>query len=131
MKMSRQNCMHDRLSYYYNWTPVFENSSAFRAVIREFLDNGASRFVIGDKITLRLVEEPEKITFLHQICQEMEVDFCSVHGMAGPNFELNIPDAEMRACVLNNACFMISCFDLVLTVCILRNVSYQFRISFL
>ena len=40
----------NRLSYYYNWTPVFGNPAAFRAVIREFLDNGANRFVINDKI---------------------------------------------------------------------------------
>ena len=94
--MSRQNSMHDRLSYYYDWTPVFADPAAFRAVIREFLDNGVSRFVIDDKILYQMVLDPEKIAFLHQICKEMEVDFCSVHGMAGPKFELNIPDAEMR-----------------------------------
>ena len=33
--------------------------------------------------------------------------------MLDPDFILHIPDAEMRSCVLNNARFMISCFDFV------------------
>jgi len=86
----------NRLSYYYDWTPVFDNPAAFRAVIREFLDNGANRFVIDDKVLYQMVLDPEKIAYLHQICKEMAVEFCSIHGMAGSNFELNIPEAEKR-----------------------------------
>ena len=99
--MSKQSNMHDRLSYYYNWAPLADDQAAFRSLVREFLDNGANRFVIGDKLLIRLLGEPDKITFLHQVCQEMGVNFCSVHGMAGPSFELNIPDAEMRKTMIS------------------------------
>ena len=94
--MSRNISRHDRLSYYYDWTSVSDDPAAFRAVIREFLDNGVCRFVIDDKLLIQMLNDPEKITFLHQLCKEMEVQFCSVHGMAGPDYELTIPEGEKR-----------------------------------
>ena len=94
--MNENPHLHGRLSYCYNWAPIFDDPEAFRARLREFIDNGARRFVITIGMIGRMIREPEKVKFLHQVCEEMEVEFCSVHGMDGNDFDLNIPTPERR-----------------------------------
>ena len=88
--------LHDRLSFNYPWTNVIDDPSAFRAAVREFLDNGVRRFVIGSGFIKQLIQSPEKAEFLHKVCREMNVEFCSVHGMDGNDYDLNIPVPERR-----------------------------------
>ena len=87
---------HDRLSYCYDWSPYFDNPKAFRAAVREFIDNGARRFVITISLIGRMIHDPDLVKFLHQVCKEMDVEFCSVHAMDGKNYDLDIPDQERR-----------------------------------
>jgi len=94
--MSAKTQLHGRLSYCYDWATIFDDPAAFRARLREFIDNGARRFVITIGMIRRMIGEPEKVQFLHQVCDEMEVEFCSVHGMDGKDFDLNIPTPERR-----------------------------------
>ncbi len=95
--MSTQGNLHDRLSYCYNWSVLAEDPEAFRSRVREFIDNGARRFVIPDGLLLKMVRDPEKKKFLHQVCDELDVEFSSVHGMDGNDFDLNIPTPERRS----------------------------------
>ena len=44
--MSAKTQLHGRLSYCYDWATIFDDPAAFRARLREFIDNGARRFVI-------------------------------------------------------------------------------------
>ena len=91
-----QNNYHDRLSYCYDWYPCLDAPKAFRAAVREFIDNGARRFVITISLIGRMIHDPELVKFLHQVCKEMDVEFCSVHAMDGKNYDLDIPDQERR-----------------------------------
>lgn len=88
--------LHDRLSFLYIWEQLADSPSAFRAAIREFLDNGARRFVISDGLLKQMVNDPEKVDFLHHVCKEMDVEFCSVHGLFGVDYDLNIAVPERR-----------------------------------
>jgi len=88
--------LHERLSFNYTWGKLVENPPAFRTAVREFLDNGARRFVITDDLIKMMIGDPEKVHFLHRICKEMDVEFCSVHGLFGNDFDLNIPVPERR-----------------------------------
>ena len=88
--------LHDRLSFNYPWAGLSDNPAAFRAAVREFLDNGVRRFVINSEFIGQLILSPEKVNFLHSVCREMDVEFCSVHGMDGDDFDLNIPVPERR-----------------------------------
>ena len=93
--MNQKN-YHDRLSYCYDWSPYYDNPKAFRAAVREFIDNGARRFVITISLIGRMIHDPDLVKFLHQVCKEMDVEFCSVHAMDGKNYDLDIPDQERR-----------------------------------
>ena len=93
---------HDRLSFNYGWANLCEQPAAFRSAVREFLDNGVRRFVINDSLIRKMVENPEKAEFLHQVCKEMEVEFCSVHAMDGNNYDLNIPTEERRPAMIRD-----------------------------
>ena len=88
--------LHDRLSYNYPWATLSDDPQTFRTVVREFLDNGVRRFVINHSFTEQLIRSREKVDFLHKVCKEMEVEFCSVHGMVGDDYDLNIPVPERR-----------------------------------
>ena len=88
--------MHDRLSFYYDWASLSGTPEAFRAAVREFIDNGVRRFVITAELLRQMIRDPEKVKFLHRVCRELEVEFPSVHGMFGDDFDLNIPTAERR-----------------------------------
>ena len=94
--MNGKNHLHGRLSYCYGWAPVFDDPNAFRARLREFIDNGARRFVITIEMITRMIREPEKVKFLHQVCDDMGVEFSSVHAMCGKGFDLNTPDQDRR-----------------------------------
>lgn len=94
--MNPNSDLHNRLSFFYNWAELSDNPAAFRSAVREFLDNGVRRFVITDGLLLQMVRNPEKVAFLHRVCKEMDVEFCSVHGMDGDDFDLNIPTPERR-----------------------------------
>lgn len=94
--MNEKSNLHDRLSFYYNWAALSDNPAAFRAAVREFLDNGVRRFVITDGLILQMIRDPKKTAFLHQVCKDLDVEFCSVHGMDGNDFDLDIPTAERR-----------------------------------
>ena len=91
-----ESCMHDRLSFYYDWASLSGTPEAFRAAVREFIDNGVRRFVITEGLLLQMIRDPGKAGFLHRVCRELEVEFPSVHGMYGDDFDLNIPTAERR-----------------------------------
>ncbi len=88
--------LHDRLSFNYPWSTLSDDPQAFRAAVREFLDNGVRRFVIDHLFTEQLIRSREKVGFLRKVCKEMEVEFCSVHGMCGDDYDLNIPVPERR-----------------------------------
>lgn len=91
---------HDRLSFNYNWSSLSDDPAAFRSRVREFIDNGARRFVIPDGLLRKMVADPERVAFLHRVCRELEVDFCSVHGLCGNDFDLNIPTPERREAMI-------------------------------
>ena len=61
-----ESCMHDRLSFYYDWASLSGTPEAFRAAVREFIDNGVRRFVIDAWLLLQMVRDPEKAGFLHR-----------------------------------------------------------------
>ena len=86
--------MKRQLFYNYDWASL--DHAALRAVIREFLDNGADHFVISDSYLARLLREPDEVKFLHDVCREMQVSFAAVHGLDGNDFDLDIPTAERR-----------------------------------
>ena len=88
--------LHDRLSFNYIWETLLDNPTAFRAAVREFLDNGARRFVIPDALIKQMIRDPEKVDFLHHVCREMDVEFCSVHGLFGVDYDLHIAVPERR-----------------------------------
>ena len=91
-----KNDYHDRLSFNYGWPGLLEQPDRFRAAVREFLDNGVRRFVINSGLLKQMVESQEKADFLHQICKEMDVEFCSVHALDGNDYDLDIPTPERR-----------------------------------
>ena len=83
------------LHYYYSyWSELPEKM--FRAVVREFLDNGADKFVITCPLLQEMLENREREEFLHRVCREMHVQFSAVHAPYGKEYDLNIPGAECR-----------------------------------
>ena len=92
----REITLHDRLSFNYPWTTLSDDPQAFRAAVREFLDNGVRRFVIDHIFTEQLIRSREKVDLLRKVCKEMEVEFCSVHGMFGDDYDLDIPVLQRR-----------------------------------
>ena len=92
----KETILHDRLSFNYPWSTLSDDPQAFRAAVREFLDNGVRRFVIDPCFTEQLIRSREKVDFLRKVCKEMEVEFCSVHGMFGDDYDLDIPVPERR-----------------------------------
>ncbi len=92
----REITLHDRLSFNYPWTTLSDDPQAFRAAVREFLDNGVRRFVIDPCFTEQLIRSREKVDFLRKVCKKMEVEFCSVHGMFGDDYDLDIPVLQRR-----------------------------------
>ena len=65
--------MEHKLHYFYSWSAL--SRARFRAVVREFLDNGADRFVIDHRLLGRMIDDPELVCFLHEVCREMHVEF--------------------------------------------------------
>ena len=59
----------------------------FRSKVREFLDNGASRFVIKSTLLKQMIEDKERIEFVHKVCHDMNVEFSSVHGLDGKSYQ--------------------------------------------
>jgi sugar phosphate isomerase/epimerase len=90
--------MNKPLCHYYPWD--INNTKAFLSHIREFKDHGASNFVITETLLRQLVNDPEKVTFLHKVCSDMEVNFNAVHSIFGPKFDLNTMDENERAIML-------------------------------
>ena len=86
--------MQKFLSFYYDFTLL--SGAAFRSVVREFVDNGATRFVINDGLLKQMVQDPERVEFLHDVCRSMKVEFSSVHGLYSNEYDLNVPGKEWR-----------------------------------
>ncbi len=86
--------MDSRLHFNYDWCSLPKEKYA--AVIREFLDNGANRFVITDPLLANMINDHEMITFIKNLCNEMHVYFSMVHGLFGGKYDLNFPDPEQR-----------------------------------
>ena len=92
--------MKKRLAYDYK----FENLTGydFRSKVREFLDNGATKFVIKSTLLKQMIEDKERIKFIRKVCNDMEVEFSSVHGLDGKFFDMNIPEPDQRKIMLES-----------------------------
>ncbi len=86
--------MDSRLHFAHEWSTF--THAQFRYVVREFLDNGADRFVLTNDLLQKMLKDPEEIRFTENVCREMNVHFSMVHGFYGPSFDLNNPDPERR-----------------------------------
>lgn len=90
--------MNKPLCHYYSWN--LTDNKAFISQIREFIDNGVSNFVITCDLLEQLVNNPDKVKFLHQVCQDMDVKFNAVHGLCGKGFDINTIDDNERTIML-------------------------------
>lgn len=87
--------MKKDLHYFYSyWTGL--NEKMFRSAVREFIDNGADKFVITCPLIGEMLKNRERVDFLHKICKEMQVEFSAIHAPYGKEYDLNIP--ESREC---------------------------------
>ena len=82
------------LSYNFYWHRL--NKELFPLVVREFLDNGADRFVFTRDLVQQVLDDPEKEIFLRNICRKMGVNFVSMHGLCGKALDLNVPNPAER-----------------------------------
>ena len=86
--------MDERLHFNYIWAKLDEEG--VRRSVREFLDNGANRFVITDTLLGQMMEDGEKIEFFRKVCKDFPVFFSTVHAPCGKYHDLNIPQKELR-----------------------------------
>lgn len=86
--------MEKVLYYNYIWAKLDEDG--IKRGIREFLDNGANKFVITDPMILQMLENKERIEFFQNICKEFPVSFSTIHAPCGKYHDLNIPQQELR-----------------------------------
>lgn len=86
--------MDDRLHFFYPWERL--DRVGFRAVLREFLDNGCDRFVISDGLLGQMLTDRARREMLDEACRDMKVRFSAVHSLCGPKYDLNIPVRERR-----------------------------------
>ena len=92
--------MNNKLHFYYHWNQL--DGFLFRNAVREFLDNGAERFVISAGLLEQMIRNPERKAFLHQVCRDMHVQFSAVHAMYGRTYDLNIPEMERRPAMVQD-----------------------------
>ena len=86
--------MDERLHFNYIWAKLDEEG--IRRSVREFLDNGANRFVITESLLGQMMEDKGKIEFFRKICKDFHVFFSTVHAPCGKFHDLNIPQKELR-----------------------------------
>ena len=86
--------MDSRLHFNYPWGDL--DNRGIRSVVREFLDNGAERFVLTAPLLRQLLDDPERKAFLHHLCNDMNVQFSTVHAFYGEEHDLNINAPERR-----------------------------------
>ncbi|MBO5761468.1 MAG: sugar phosphate isomerase/epimerase [Lentisphaeria bacterium] len=86
--------MNTNLYFNYIWGSL--DDAGVKRSIREFLDNGVDKFVITDTQIRQMLENEEKIDFLHKICQDFQVSFGTIHAPCGKYHDLNIPQKELR-----------------------------------
>ncbi len=60
-------------------------------MVREYRNNGAEHFTITHDWLKKMLDSPEIIAFLRNVCDEMQVHFDMVHGLFGPAYDLNTP----------------------------------------
>ena len=82
------------LYFNYSWSKVSDDRKA--CVIREFLDNGVSHFVLTCDLLLRAVQEPDFLKRLQRTGKEMGVTFGAPHGLCDRPWDLNEPDERQR-----------------------------------
>lgn len=87
--------MHEPLHHYYPWDK-FEDKKQFRSCVREFLDNGAFRFVLTAEMLVKMLVEKDYAPFLHDVCRDMDVEFTAVHGLAGSKYDLDLVEKDRR-----------------------------------
>lgn len=77
------------LFFNYCWDEIPD--SLLPRILREFLDNGESRFVITAEMLFRMIQEPEYLTLIRKLSREMGVTFGAPHGLAGKPWDLDEP----------------------------------------
>lgn len=83
-----------KLYHFYDWDPFLDKS--FFRQIREFVDNGVRDFVITDRIFNGMCEDRTRVSKLHDICKDFQVDFAVAHAPFGKFLDLNTPDETAR-----------------------------------
>ncbi len=86
------------LSYFYHFHAYPNELVSF--AIREFLDHGADRFVFSDAMIRRALQDAEYLDFLRGLTKKMGVKFVSMHAPFGAHDDLNNPEEDTRAAML-------------------------------
>ena len=91
--------MDSRLHFNYFWQQLDNRGIQF--AVREFLDNGANRFVLTAPLLRQLLDDQERKEFLQQLCRDMKVQFSAAHAFYGIEHDLNINDPARRPQMLD------------------------------
>ena len=86
--------MDNRLHFNYFWHQLDNRGIQF--AVREFLDNGANRFVLTAPLLQQLLDDQERKDFLQQLCRDMKVQFSTTHAFYGIEHDLNINNPVRR-----------------------------------
>jgi len=86
------------LYYNYDWTRVPE--TLYPRIVREFLDNGAERFVFTSALLQRALTEPDFSAFLKGLEKKFHVKFGAMHALYGGENCLDSPDPALRSGML-------------------------------
>ena len=77
------------------------NAPHFKSILREFLDWGVNSFVFTVELAEECATKPESAELLRKLCKEFGVTFTSMHSPCGRAYDMNIPETEDRAAMLD------------------------------
>ena len=86
------------LAFNYPWHTLPDE--LYPRIIREYLDGGVDTFVFIDSLVHACLADPSRIDFLKGLCRRFGIRFVAMHSPFGYKLDLNIPEPEQRAIML-------------------------------
>ncbi|MGN0879243.1 MAG: sugar phosphate isomerase/epimerase family protein [Oligosphaeraceae bacterium] len=90
--------MNAPLAFNYPWAKL--THALYPRIIREYLDWGVDTFVFTDPLVRACIEDQSRIGFLKGLCERFGIRLIAMHSPFGPKLDLNIPEPEQRAIML-------------------------------
>ena len=69
--------MNNKLHFYYHWDQL--DGFLFRNAVREFLDNGAERFVISAGLLEQMIRNPERKAGVYLLDKKLDEEVARLH----------------------------------------------------